>query len=505
MEIYFVYSFFPQIVQGPIARFDCWKNNLNKIYKFEYKEYTFGWQLIVWGYFLKFVVADKAGIMVNTVYENLVELPGIYILTAAILYSIQLYADFCGCVNIAIGTAQTFGIVLQPNFRQPYFAESIRDFWRRWHLTLSNWLRDYVYIPLGGNQKGKVRQCINILVVFVVSGIWHGFGLNFVLWGILHGIYQVFEIIFDRIGLPVNRKQGNRCSQIIKISISFALVTFGWMLFRAQSVEQFFNLVRLMFSVWNPEAILDGDAYYRMGLSRLQTFPLILGIAGLFVVDLLHERGISIRKKVSEYPIVLRWMIYLAIIMFILISAATVILKPKRLEMPYDNTRKERGFYVEPRNELDIVFVGSSQLFSTIMPSVSEEEQEIKSYVFAGNEQTFGISYYYIMEALKYQNPKAIVLETTFCNWGEPPRESVVRINFDDMRWGKAKILGILNNVEPNEWEYYFFELAKYHSRWDALCKEDFNIKECYYDENKTKGGHLTQKVMIRTKCMERQ
>ena len=311
--------FFPQIVQGPIARFDCWKNNLNKIYKFEYREYTFGWQLIVWGYFLKFVVADKAGIMVNTVYENPVELPGIYILTAAILYSIQLYADFCGCVNIAIGTAQTFGIVLQPNFRQPYFAESIRDFWRRWHLTLSNWLRDYVYIPLGGNQKGKVRQCINILVVFVVSGIWHGFGLNFVLWGILHGIYQVFEIIFDRIGLPVNRKQGNRCSRVIKILITFVLVTFGWMLFRAQSVEQFLNLLRQMFSTWNPEAILDGNAYYRMGLSRLQTLPLILGIAGLFVVDLLHERGISIRKKVSEYPIVLRWMIYLAVIMFILI------------------------------------------------------------------------------------------------------------------------------------------------------------------------------------------
>lgn len=174
--------------------------------------------------------------------------------------------------------------------------------------------------------------------------------------------------------------------------------------------------------------------------------------------------------------------------LLILISAATVILKPKRLEMPYDNTRKERGFYVEPRNELDIVFVGSSQLFSTIMPSVLEEEQKIKSYVFAGNEQTFGISYYYIMEALKYQNPKAIVLETTFCNWGERPRESVVRINFDDMRWGKAKILGILNNVEPKEWEYFFFELAKYHSRWDSLRKEDFKIKECYFDENKTKG-----------------
>ena len=172
----------------------------------------------------------------------------------------------------------------------------------------------------------------------------------------------------------------------------------------------------------------------------------------------------------------------------VLVSTATVLLKPKRLEMPYDNTKKERGFYAEPKNSLDIVFVGSSQLFSTIIPDILWEEYGITSYVFGGNEQTFSISYYYIMEALKYQKPKAIVLETAFCNWGEAPREAVVRINFDDMRWGKAKISGIINNVTPNEWQYYFFELSKYHSRWSTLSSTDFQLKEAYCDQNLYKG-----------------
>ncbi len=173
---------------------------------------------------------------------------------------------------------------------------------------------------------------------------------------------------------------------------------------------------------------------------------------------------------------------------FCLLCLATVVLKPKRMENPYDNTRKGRGFYAEPKNSLDLIFVGSSQLFSTMAPAVLWEEQGITSYVYGGNEQTFSISYYYIMEALKYQKPRAIVLEVTFCNWGEMPRDAVVRLNFDDMRWGKAKILGILNNVEPENWEYFFFELAKYHSRWDMLSTQDFAFKEIYESKNPYKG-----------------
>ena len=180
--------------------------------------------------------------------------------------------------------------------------------------------------------------------------------------------------------------------------------------------------------------------------------------------------------------------IFFCLCVLALVSTATAILKPKRLEMPYDNTRKERGFYAEPENSLDIVFVGSSHLFSTVIPDVLWEEYGITSYVFGGNEQPFSISYYYIMEALKYQKPKVIVLESLFCNWGDAPKEAVVRINFDDMRWGKAKIEGIINNVTPSDWQYYFFELSKYHSRWSTLDSSDFKIKEAYCDQNLYKG-----------------
>ena len=176
------------------------------------------------------------------------------------------------------------------------------------------------------------------------------------------------------------------------------------------------------------------------------------------------------------------------ICIMLLTVAVTVIVKPKRLENPYDITRKVRGFYAEPKDSLDFVFVGSSQAFATIVPDVLWEEYGITSYVFGANEQTFSLSYYYIMEALKYQNPKAIVLETTFCNWGDKPRESVVRINFDDMKWGKAKFLGIMNNTEPAEWEYYFFELFKYHSRWDSLTENDLSWSKIYTDANEYKG-----------------
>ena len=315
---FFLFSaFFPHIVQGPIARYDKIIKNIKEKHRFNYQNFTFGWQLILWGYFLKFVIADKAGIMVNTVYGNYEELSGVYIWFATFLYSIQLYADFFGCVNIAMGVAQTFGIKLQTNFNQPYFATSVRDFWRRWHMTLSNWLRDYVYIPLGGNRKGIYRQCFNILIVFIISGIWHGAGITFLCWGILHGLYQIIEILVERY------KKGNVNVGIgikfMKILWTFILVTFAWMLFRAESLSQFAYLLKNMFSCFNPEALLDGDAYYKMGLSRIETLPLIVGIVALGISDLCHERGISIRSKIAALPCPLRWGIYLLTIMFVLV------------------------------------------------------------------------------------------------------------------------------------------------------------------------------------------
>lgn len=173
--------------------------------------------------------------------------------------------------------------------------------------------------PSWRKSKRRVRQCANILIVFGVSGIWHGVGFTYILWGILHGIYQVLEIIGERIGRTFKRESDSMWFKGMQVIFTFGLVTLGWMLFRAQSVEQFVNMVKGIFSVWNPEAILDGNAYYKMGLSRLQTIPLIIGISSLFIVDLLHEKHVSVRKKIAEYPIVFRWVIYLTVIMFILI------------------------------------------------------------------------------------------------------------------------------------------------------------------------------------------
>lgn len=167
-------SFFPQIVQGSIPRYEQLSEQLYEGHRFDERGFSKGIQMIVWGFFLKMMIADKAGIVVDTVFGDPQTYQGEYVLAAGILYSIQLYTDFLACVCLAQGCAELFGIRLADNFRHPYFAESVKDFWSRWHISLSTWLRDYIYIPLGGSRRGKIRKYINLVITFVVSGIWHG-------------------------------------------------------------------------------------------------------------------------------------------------------------------------------------------------------------------------------------------------------------------------------------------------------------------------------------------
>ena len=159
-----------------------------------------------------------------------------------------------------------------------------------------------------------MTQCLNILIVFAVSGIWHGVGLTFFCWGILHGLYQVAEIIFDKRRKTQRGKKG-----LVSMILTFLLVTFAWMLFRAESLSHFADLIKNMFACFNPEAILDGDAYYKMGLSRLETLPLVVGILSLFFVDYLHERGINVRENIARTPMAIRWLIYLLMIISVLV------------------------------------------------------------------------------------------------------------------------------------------------------------------------------------------
>lgn len=184
-------SFFPQLVAGPIERS---KNLLTQLYephKFEYENLRKGLLLVLYGMFLKMVIADRAAIIVDTVYNNSAVYSGFYIIVATCLFSLQIYCDFYGYSTIARGSALIMGIHLMDNFNAPYYSRSVKEFWRRWHISLSGWFRDYLYIPLGGNRKGKVRKSFNLLMVFGVSGLWHGAALSYIFWGIINGVYQL--------------------------------------------------------------------------------------------------------------------------------------------------------------------------------------------------------------------------------------------------------------------------------------------------------------------------
>lgn len=304
--------FFPQTMQGPIARYPFLRETLYNKQRFCYPEFCHGCQLILWGFFQKLVVADRLAVLVNHVFAPERQRLGFYVPLACVAYSFQLYTDFLGCVHIAIGSAQLFGIRLEHNFAQPYFALSIRDFWRRWHITLGNWLRDYVYIPLGGNRRGKFRKRCNLVLTFAVSGLWHGAGLHYLAWGILHGLYQVAE---DVLGWNDQKKVPKagvkyRIFCMGRMALTFALVTFGWALFRAESVAHFWHMMGNMVSAFNPQVLTDGAAFELSGITRTDILPAVAGLLAVFAVDVLHERNIPVRRTIDRLCLPLRWCVY---------------------------------------------------------------------------------------------------------------------------------------------------------------------------------------------------
>lgn len=314
-------SFFPQILQGPIPRYEQLGKQLYTERKFNYEKVTFGLQLIIWGCFQKMVVADAAAIVVNRVFGEWQTYKGIFVLFAAILYSIQLYADFAGCVCIAIGAAELFGIEIADNFNHPYFSTSIQDFWRRWHISLSSWLRDYVYIPLGGNRKGKIRKYINIILTFFVSGIWHGIGSHYIVWGLLHGFYQVIGDILKPVRdfcvklFKINRDSFSH--KLYKQGVTFSLVTLAWVFFRADSVSVAVKMIKNMIMTCNPW-ILFNDELYMLGLNPKESRVLFFSIFVMWVVGMLQKK-MHIRETLAKQSLVFRWFIIFAGIFAVLI------------------------------------------------------------------------------------------------------------------------------------------------------------------------------------------
>ena len=309
-------SFFPQIIQGPIPRYDKLEKELFDGNEYDFSNIISGLQLLLWGFFLKLMIADRAAVVVDTVFDNYKAYKGGYVLVAAILYSLQLYTDFLSCTTLSQGVSELFGIHLGDNFMRPYFSTSVKDFWRRWHISLSSWLKDYVYIPLGGNRKGNLRKEINILITFAVSGIWHGGSLKFLFWGLLHGIYQVIGDIknsfFEKIKFKAPASSPWVRKHISRL-ITFFLVMMAWIIFRAESLKASLWMIRSMFVDFNPWIFFD-DSLLRLGLSWKEWLVLIPALVVLLIVSTYQEKGVKIRAFISGQNLVIRWIVYLLVI-----------------------------------------------------------------------------------------------------------------------------------------------------------------------------------------------
>lgn len=315
-------SFFPQIIQGPIPRYNQLAPQLAEGHRFDEQKFVKGFMLILWGFFLKLCIADKAAVLVNAVFDQYPTYRGTYVLVAGILYSFQLYADFLACTSFAQGIAQLVGIELINNFQRPYFSKSVKEFWRRWHISLSSWLKDYIYIPLGGNRKGTLRKYLNLLLTFAVSGIWHGAGYKFLFWGLLHGVYQIAGDLLHPVGkffekklhLYVHPHFTAACQRLF----TFVLLMFTWIIFRAEHLGTGLSMILSIFTVPNLW-ILTNDALFNLGLGWKECVILVICLLILLAVGIMQEKGIAIRENILRAPIAARWGLYIGAILFIMI------------------------------------------------------------------------------------------------------------------------------------------------------------------------------------------
>lgn len=314
-------AFFPQLLAGPIDRSKIMLTQINERHYFDYDRIKNGLLLILWGFFQKMIIADRASILVNVVFENSHEYAGFQIMVAVLLYSVQIYCDFSAYSNIAKGAAQIMGFHLMDNFRQPYLTTSIKDFWQRWHISLSTWFRDYLYIPLGGNRCARLRKYFNIMITFLASGLWHGASWNYIAWGGLHGAYQIASDFANpykyRLYNKIHIKTASFSFKLGKTLTNFALISFAWIFFRASGLRDALRIIGRLFSAFNPYVFFDKSLYY-MGLSVEDIIILIISIFILFIVDMISTRY-NIIDSLSNQNFIFRWLIYILLTMSILL------------------------------------------------------------------------------------------------------------------------------------------------------------------------------------------
>ncbi len=308
-------SFFPQLVAGPIERSVNLLPQFREKFTFEYERVKTGILLMSWGFFKKVVIADRLSEYVNLVYNNATEYSGIQQALATLFFSFQIYCDFSGYSDIAIGSALIMGYKLMTNFRRPYLAQNIGEFWHRWHISLSTWFRDYVYIPLGGSRVAKWRWQVNLFLTFVVSGLWHGANWTFVIWGGLHGFYLVFAIWINRISEVVNASlrldRAPAVHKILRIIKTFILVYFAWIFFRANSLGDAIVVIRNMFH-FEPGTVIN------LFENKVDLAIALGGILFLGIVEILEEQiGLYERLKTLIRPV--KWVLLVGLILMIVV------------------------------------------------------------------------------------------------------------------------------------------------------------------------------------------
>lgn len=319
--------FFPQLVAGPIERPQHLLSQFKENHYFDYARVTNGLKLMAWGFFKKLVIADKLALFVDPVFNNNpVAQSGASFMLATVLFSYQIYCDFSGYSDIAVGAAQVLGFRLINNFNNPYFANSPSDFWRRWHISLSSWMRDYIYIPLGGNKTSAYRWPINILITFILSGLWHGASWTFVIWGALHGLYIIVSTflgkLFNMISLGKTILKW-RLFLLLQIFATFCLVSYAWIFFRARTFSEATYISTHLFKEF-PIYITDIANY----ISNYKTIPiepilkpvlasrgtsdLIIAVIAIVVMQTIYlfQKEGNMWNYLSKKPFYVRWMTY---------------------------------------------------------------------------------------------------------------------------------------------------------------------------------------------------
>lgn len=324
LGIYALYvSFFPQLVAGPIERPGNLLPQLREETKFSYEDVTRGMKIMSWGYFKKLVIASSMAVYVDKVYDNVYEHPGFAMVLATIFFAFQIYCDFSGYSDIAIGAAKMFGKDLMINFKSPYFSKGIKEFWGRWHISLSSWFRDYVYIPLGGNRVSEVRHKVNLLITFLASGLWHGANWTFVVWGGLHGVYQVVETLWQKHFSSGKEKKEHWFAACVKTVVTFLLVCFAWIFFRANTIQDALFVVGNMFRNIRYFLPYLREGYDFLGLTKGKLAGLMLPVLVLFVYDY-FDRKFDVIDKISSLAVWKRWLIYVVFLssMICLVAAS---------------------------------------------------------------------------------------------------------------------------------------------------------------------------------------